>query len=112
MALDKPNTSLDSDVYLYSVSTKELKHLTPHQGQVAFSTAAFDPAASALYFLTDEGGEFKFVRRYGRLIYQWCRRWALTAEYDYYHFSNAGITRGNLGVNAFGGTVGITRFLR
>ena len=39
-------------------------------------------------------------------------RWALTAEYDYYHFSNAGITRGNLGVNAFGGTIGITRFLR
>jgi dipeptidyl aminopeptidase/acylaminoacyl peptidase len=64
VALDKPNTSLDSDVYLYSVASKETKHLTPHQGQVAFSTAAFDPAASALYFLTDEGGEFKFVRRY------------------------------------------------
>src|SRR6266850_388153 len=64
VALDKPNTSLDSDIYLYSVSGKELKHLTPHQGQVAFSTAAFDPAASALYFLSDEGGEFKSVRRY------------------------------------------------
>ncbi|MFL5342831.1 MAG: acyloxyacyl hydrolase [Gemmataceae bacterium] len=38
--------------------------------------------------------------------------WALSAEYDYYHFSNAGITRGNLGVNAFGGTIGITRFFR
>src|SRR6266849_5787421 len=64
VALDKPNTTLDSDIYLYSVSSKELKHLTPHQGQVAFSTAAFDPAASALYFLSDEGGEFKSVRRY------------------------------------------------
>jgi dipeptidyl aminopeptidase/acylaminoacyl peptidase len=64
VALDKPNTSLDSDIYLYSVASKELKHLTPHQGQVAFSTAAFDPAASALYFLTDEGSEFKSVRRY------------------------------------------------
>ena len=63
VALDKPNTTLDSDVYLYSVATKEVKHLTPHQGQVAFETAAFDPAGSALYFLTDEGGEFKFVRR-------------------------------------------------
>ena len=64
VALDKPNTTLDADIFLYSAAAKELKHLTPHQGQVAFSTAAFDPAASALYFLTDEGGEFKFVRRY------------------------------------------------
>jgi len=64
VALDKPNTSLDSDIYLYSVETKDLKHLTPHEGQVSSSTAAFDPGASALYFLTDDGGEFKFVRRY------------------------------------------------
>ena len=64
VALDKPNTTLDGDIFLYSVEAKELKHLTPHQGQVAFSTAAFDPAATALYFRTDEGGEYKFVRRY------------------------------------------------
>ena len=64
VALDKPNTTLDGDIFLYSVDSRELKHLTPHQGQVAFSTSALDPAATALYFLTDEGGEFKFVRRY------------------------------------------------
>jgi len=64
VALDKPNTTLDSDVYLYSVDSKELKHVTPHQGQISSSAAAFDPAATALYFLTDEGREFKFVRRY------------------------------------------------
>lgn len=64
VALDKPNTTLDSDVYLYSVDSKELKHLTAHQGQISFSVAAFDPGTTALYFLTDEGREFKFVRRY------------------------------------------------
>jgi dipeptidyl aminopeptidase/acylaminoacyl peptidase len=64
VALDKTNTTLDSDVFLYSVESKELKHLTPHQGQISFSVAAFDPAVTALYFLTDEGREFKFVRRY------------------------------------------------
>jgi len=64
VALDKPNTTLDSDVYLYSVDSKELKHVTPHQGQISSSAAAFDPAATALYFLTDEGREYKFVRRY------------------------------------------------
>jgi hypothetical protein len=39
-------------------------------------------------------------------------RWALTAEYDYFHFSNAGMKIHNFGINAIGGTIGITRFLR
>ena len=64
VALDKPNTTLDGDIFLYSVGSKELKHLTPHQGQIAFKTAAFDPGARALYFGTDEGSDFQFVRRY------------------------------------------------
>jgi dipeptidyl aminopeptidase/acylaminoacyl peptidase len=41
-----------------------MKHLTPHQGQVANQVASFDPAGKALYYLTNEGGEFARVKRY------------------------------------------------
>jgi len=54
----------DSDVYLYNTATKEMKHLTPHEGDVANSPEAFDPQSKYLYFLSNEGGEFMSVARY------------------------------------------------
>jgi dipeptidyl aminopeptidase/acylaminoacyl peptidase len=54
----------DSDVYLYDTTTKQLKNLTEHKGDVANSPQAFDPASKYLYFLTDAGGEFRYVARY------------------------------------------------
>jgi dipeptidyl aminopeptidase/acylaminoacyl peptidase len=64
IAFAKPNTTSDSDVYLYNVETKDMKNITPHQGDVASSPAAFDPAARYLYYQTDEGSEFSYVARY------------------------------------------------
>ncbi len=54
----------DSDVYLYNTASKEMKHLTPHEGDVANSPEAFDPKSKYLYFLSNEGGEFMYVARY------------------------------------------------
>ena len=64
IAFEKPNTTADSDIYLYNTQTKEMKHLTPHTGDISFSPAAFDPASRYLYYLTNEGGEFNYVARY------------------------------------------------
>ena len=64
LAFNKPRTNHDTDIHLYNVETKELKHLTPHQGDVYFSASTFDPGSTALYFLTDQGSEFKRVARY------------------------------------------------
>jgi dipeptidyl aminopeptidase/acylaminoacyl peptidase len=64
IALGKPNTTSDSDIYLYDVAKKEHKHITPHKGTASYSASEFDPGASALYFLTDDGSEFKRVARY------------------------------------------------
>jgi Tol biopolymer transport system component len=58
-------STADSDVYLYNTATKEMKHITPHQGDVANSPEAFDPKSQYLYFLSNEGGEFMYVARYG-----------------------------------------------
>jgi dipeptidyl aminopeptidase/acylaminoacyl peptidase len=57
-------STADSDVYLYKVATKEMKHLTPHKGDVANAPQTFDPKSKYLYFLSNEGGEFMYVARY------------------------------------------------
>ncbi|MBF5042158.1 S9 family peptidase [Aggregicoccus sp. 17bor-14] len=64
VALDKPNTTADSDIHLYNVDTKETKHLSPHKGVASYTVSSFDPESRALYFLTNDGSEFTRVQRY------------------------------------------------
>jgi dipeptidyl aminopeptidase/acylaminoacyl peptidase len=64
LAFTKPNTTADSDIYLYELSSKAMKHLSPHQGDASYSPADFDVESKNLYYLTDDGGEFKYLARY------------------------------------------------
>ena len=54
----------DSDVYLYNTASKELKNITAHSGDVANSAQTFDVQSKYLYYLSDAGGEFRYVARY------------------------------------------------
>ncbi|MGZ4983783.1 MAG: S9 family peptidase, partial [Chthoniobacterales bacterium] len=58
------NTTADSDVYLYNVETKEMKNLTAHEGEVENDPQTFDAQSKYLYFLSNEGTEFKYIARY------------------------------------------------
>ncbi|MFL5360054.1 MAG: alpha/beta fold hydrolase, partial [Myxococcales bacterium] len=64
IALGKTQTTTDSDIYLANVASKELKHITPHKGEVSNRVDGFDPSNAALFFNTDEGSEFSYVRKY------------------------------------------------
>ena len=65
IALEKSGGSAaDSDVFLYNIATKELKNITPHSGDMANSPQTFDVNSKYLYYLTDSGGEFRYVARY------------------------------------------------
>jgi dipeptidyl aminopeptidase/acylaminoacyl peptidase len=64
IAFSKPNTTSDSDIYLYDRETKEMSHLTPHEGTVNHQPQTFSPDGSSLYFLTDEGSEFTYLVRH------------------------------------------------
>lgn len=65
IALEKSGGSpADSDVYLYNTATKELKNITAHTGDVANSAQTFDVQSKNLYYLSDAGGEFRYVARY------------------------------------------------
>lgn len=57
-------STADSDIHLYQTATKEMKHLTPHEGDVANSPQTFDPKSKYLYVLSNAGSEFMYVARY------------------------------------------------
>ncbi|MGB5892146.1 MAG: S9 family peptidase [Thermoanaerobaculia bacterium] len=60
VALEKPRTSADSDIYLIETSSPGVppRHITPHDGNVNHSVSAFSPDSKKLYYLTDGHGEF------------------------------------------------------
>ena len=59
LAIDKPNTSADSDVYLVDLrSGGEPRLITEHEGAVANATYTFTPDSGKLVYGTDEHGEF------------------------------------------------------
>jgi len=64
VALVKQESTGDSDVYLYDRSTRQLRDLTTHHGEVVNAPADFSPDGKSLYFTTDEGGEFAHLVRY------------------------------------------------
>ena len=57
-------STTDADIYLYDTRSKEMKNITPHEGEIAFGAQAFDPDGRFLYYTTDEGGEFQYLKRY------------------------------------------------
>lgn len=63
-AFVKSITTHNSDMYLYDRETEELKHLSPHEGDVNFSPQTFSTDSKSLYYLTDEGSEFTYLKRY------------------------------------------------
>jgi len=54
----------DSDIYLWDLVEREMKHLTPHQGMADHSPQDFDPESKSLYYLSNDAAEFTRVRRY------------------------------------------------
>jgi len=64
VAFDKPKTTADTDIYLWNAATGETKHITPHQGEAAYTSEDFDAECRYLYYTTNDGGEFARVRRY------------------------------------------------
>jgi dipeptidyl aminopeptidase/acylaminoacyl peptidase len=64
VALVKPNTTADSDIYLWDVQKSEARHISPHKGDADYTPATFDPESKYLYYRTNDQEEFTRVRRY------------------------------------------------
>ncbi len=53
LAFNKPATTSDSDVYVYNVQAREMKHITPHKEPASHAAADFDPASKRLLFTSN-----------------------------------------------------------
>lgn len=60
LALDKPRTSADSDIYVVDLATddKEVTLITEHEGNIAYGAVRFTPDDQQLVYSTNEHGEF------------------------------------------------------
>jgi dipeptidyl aminopeptidase/acylaminoacyl peptidase len=63
LVFEKTQTTTDSDIYLYDTRTSAMKHLTPHQGEMVNDPQTFSRDGRFLYYLTDEGSEFRYLAR-------------------------------------------------
>ena len=90
LAFGKIITRDNSDIYLYDTKTEEFKHLTPHQGDVNYGPATFSVDSGSLYYLTDEGSEFTYLKRYD--LKSGNSETILKADWDveFAHFSHSG----------------------
>ncbi|HET7657285.1 MAG TPA: alpha/beta fold hydrolase [Bacillales bacterium] len=62
VALIKPKTSSDSDMFLYSPDTG-IRHLSQHDGEIQHFPVTFDADSAYLYYLTDRDSEFLYLNR-------------------------------------------------
>ena len=63
LVFSRPNTTNDNDLFLYDRATEEMRHLTPHEGDVSHSAQMFSPDGASLYMTTDEGSEYSYLVR-------------------------------------------------
>ncbi|WP_229365792.1 S9 family peptidase [Fibrisoma montanum] len=88
VALVKPYTTTNSDVYLFDTQTKETKLLTKHEGEVNNGPEGFTPDGKSLLLSTDEGSEFAYVKAYdlatGKSTVLDKAAWDISADYPSY----------------------------
>ena len=64
IAFSKTITEHNSDMYLYEIKSGAMKKLTPHEGDVNYAPVEFSIDSGKLYYLTDDGSEFMYLRSY------------------------------------------------
>jgi len=66
LALVKNRTNADNDVYVVDLnaSTPAPVHITPHEGDIQYSPVTFTPGEQALYYSSNEGGEWRRIWSY------------------------------------------------
>jgi len=53
LLVSEAHWSFDQDIYVLDIDSGELTHVTPHEGDVRFTSASWGPDGDALYLVTD-----------------------------------------------------------
>jgi dipeptidyl aminopeptidase/acylaminoacyl peptidase len=63
LALVEPHASFDQDVYVLSLSSGEVTHLTPHEGDQRYQNVEWGPRGKYLYCTTDAEADTRYLAR-------------------------------------------------
>ena len=66
LIVSKAHSSFDQDIYVLDIETGERRHLTPHDGNIRYSSVQWGPDGEWLYLVTDEGAERLYLARMDR----------------------------------------------
>ncbi|MGQ0713669.1 MAG: prolyl oligopeptidase family serine peptidase [Gemmatimonadaceae bacterium] len=64
IALVRPRTTSDADIFLHDRTSNTTKNITEHTGNINNSPADFSPDGTKLLFVSDSGSEFAALRSY------------------------------------------------
>jgi dipeptidyl aminopeptidase/acylaminoacyl peptidase len=64
IALVKPITTNNNDMYLLDTQSGKLKHLSQHTGDIQFNPQYFSLDGKKLFYLTNDGSEFTYLSSY------------------------------------------------
>ncbi len=64
IALVKPLTTNNSDLYVLDTQSGQTKHITPHEGDIDYRPQYFSQDGKQLIYLTNEGSEFMYIAQY------------------------------------------------
>jgi len=64
LALIKIITTDNSDIYLYDTENQKIKLITKHEGEINSQPSQFSIDEKFLYFMTDAGSEFTYLKKY------------------------------------------------
>jgi dipeptidyl aminopeptidase/acylaminoacyl peptidase len=62
LALSRPRTTNDSDIFLHDLQSGTTTHITKHTGNINYAPQAFAPDSRKLLITSDSGGEFASLR--------------------------------------------------
>ena len=64
LALVQYSTTANSDIYLFDFQDQELSKITEHRGEILYKPLDFDHNSTSLYYLTNKGSEFTYLKKY------------------------------------------------
>jgi dipeptidyl aminopeptidase/acylaminoacyl peptidase len=57
------HSNFDQDLHVLDLPSGELRHVTPHEGDVRYGSPSFGPDGEALYLVTDDGHDTLYLAR-------------------------------------------------
>jgi dipeptidyl aminopeptidase/acylaminoacyl peptidase len=85
LALGRPNTTNDSDLFVVELATGKSTLVSEHEGQAAFDAQDFSPDGQWLYYTANDQGEFSQLRRVN--LQTWQHEPVQSAEWDIFDAS-------------------------